>query len=140
MLRAWAACLCSAPLCWPACTAAIACGWQRSGHRTHARRALPPTLPHPCAPLLPLLRTKVCPLAVPRYCVFRAGGDEDRYLRQLGYRISTDEDTGQVGAWAGLGGAGRASILAIAASGARAASTRLPQPSSPTISAPGSQP
>ncbi len=34
---------------------------------------------------------------MPKYVVFRQGADEDAYLKQLGYKISMDEDTGQVG-------------------------------------------
>lgn len=47
-------------------------------------------------PLLAARLHQVCPLTVPKYVVFRQGADEDAYLRQLGYKISTDEDTGQV--------------------------------------------
>lgn len=36
---------------------------------------------------------------MPKYLVFKAGADEDGYLKQLGYRIRTDEDTGQVREW-----------------------------------------
>lgn len=39
---------------------------------------------------------QVCPLTVPKYMVFKSGADEDTYLKQLGYRIRTDEDTGEV--------------------------------------------
>lgn len=41
----------------------------------------------------------MCPLTVPKYRVFKSGAgqeQEDAYLKQLGYRITTDEDTGQV--------------------------------------------
>ena len=46
-------------------------------------------------------RPQLCPLTVPKYAVFRSGSgqDEDAYLRQLGYMISADEDTGQVRGW-----------------------------------------
>ncbi|KAL4440598.1 hypothetical protein ABPG75_003599 [Micractinium tetrahymenae] len=47
-------------------------------------------------PLLAARLHQVCPLTVPKYFVFRQGADEDAYLKQLGYKISTDEDTGQV--------------------------------------------
>lgn len=50
---------------------------------------------HPSASWVP----QVCPLTVPKYLVFKAGADEDGYLKQLGYRIRTDEDTGQVREW-----------------------------------------
>lgn len=36
-------------------------------------------------------------LCVPCYFSFRAGkGDEDDYLRRMGYKFTTDEDTGKV--------------------------------------------
>ncbi|EFN53838.1 hypothetical protein CHLNCDRAFT_135914 [Chlorella variabilis] len=49
-------------------------------------------------PLLAARLHQLCPLTVPKYAVFRSGSgqDEDAYLRQLGYMISADEDTGQV--------------------------------------------
>jgi hypothetical protein len=55
---------------------------------------------HPCPPgglpAAPMLQ--VCPLTVPKYRVFKTGADDDAYLKQLGYKISTDEDTGRVSA------------------------------------------
>lgn len=48
---------------------------------------------------------------MPKYVVFRQGADEDAYLRQLGYKISTDEDTGQVGAAISSRGAGAALLV-----------------------------
>ena len=33
---------------------------------------------------------------MPKYRVFKTGADEDAYLKQLGYKISTDEDSGKV--------------------------------------------
>ncbi|KAI7837388.1 hypothetical protein COHA_008755 [Chlorella ohadii] len=47
-------------------------------------------------PLLAARLHQVCPLTVPKYVVFKSGADEDGYLKQLGYRIRTDEDTGEV--------------------------------------------
>lgn len=38
---------------------------------------------------------QACLLTVPKYIVFHSGTDEDTYLRQLGYKISTDEDTAE---------------------------------------------
>ncbi|PSC71897.1 Nucleoporin GLE1 [Micractinium conductrix] len=50
-------------------------------------------------PLLAARLHQVCPLSVPKYFAFKSGQGqdaEDVYLRQLGYKISTDEDTGQI--------------------------------------------
>jgi hypothetical protein len=62
---------------------------------------MPTALPtQPCPPgglpAAPMLQ--VCPLTVPKYRVFKSGADDDTYLKQLGYKISTDEDTSRVGA------------------------------------------
>ena len=46
--------------------------------------------------MLVIFAVQVCPLTVPKYMVFKSGADEDTYLKQLGYRIRTDEDTGEV--------------------------------------------
>ncbi|KAI3431256.1 hypothetical protein D9Q98_004319 [Chlorella vulgaris] len=54
---------------------------------------------HPSfVPLLVARLHQVCPLTVPKYHAYKSapGQDEDAYLRQLGYRITTDEDTGRV--------------------------------------------
>lgn len=47
-------------------------------------------------PILAARLHQLCPLTVPKYFIFKSGADEDGYLKQLGYKISVDEDTGQV--------------------------------------------
>ncbi|GAB4823632.1 hypothetical protein N2152v2_010678 [Parachlorella kessleri] len=39
---------------------------------------------------------QVCILSVPQYYSFKQGGNEDEYLKKMGYKFVTDEDTGQV--------------------------------------------
>lgn len=74
--------------------------WAAAAPAPHSSAHTPQAPPLSLSPAQPLPSppesAQVCPLTVPKYSVFKTGADEDGYLKQLGYRIRTDEDTGQV--------------------------------------------